>query len=160
MGNKKNTSRSRLDRVKEENQKRKTETIEKYLGSREGNDTHAFVSMKYFSNTCECISDWTKQDTKKFSEFLVRIREYTWSQIFASGGASGTKTGWGYTPHSDETRKKILTKILTRDQSKISEDIDSFFELRVSDEARVHGFRVNEAFFLLILDKDHTICRV
>jgi hypothetical protein len=33
----------------------------------------------------------------------------------------------------------------------------TFFELRVTQQARVHGFRVKSAFFLVWLDREHRI---
>jgi len=45
----------------------------------------------------------------------------------------------------------------TRVLEAISPDL-GFFELRVTQKARVHGFRSANAFFLVFLDKDHAIC--
>jgi len=41
----------------------------------------------------------------------------------------------------------------------VSPDID-FFELRVTGEARVHGFRVIDGFYLVWLDREHEIYKM
>ena len=42
-------------------------------------------------------------------------------------------------------------------KEKISKDI-SFYELRVSQKARVVGFRQNAVFFICWLERNHRIC--
>ncbi len=74
-----------------------------------------------------------------------------WPDIFKSGGTLGQKTGLGMTYHSD--RNSLPTYPLLQS---ISPDI-RFFELRINQQARVHGFRSYSAFFLVWLDKDHRI---
>lgn len=38
----------------------------------------------------------------------------------------------------------------------LSEDI-GFFELRISQKIRVHGFQAQTAFFLVLLDRGHRV---
>lgn len=126
-----------------------SETESIHLGIKRGEN--AFVVFRYFDSGYQCFSDWNKEELKSFSEFLRKICQQDWNQIFATGGSAGNKKGLGYTPHSDP---KVLPNQNLLD--KFSEDT-TFFELRVSQKARAHGFRVKAAFFLLWLDKDHEV---
>jgi hypothetical protein len=48
--------------------------------------------------------------------------------------------------------KEVLKKV----RNSISPDI-GFFELRVSDKIRLHGFQSQSAFFLVMLDREHRV---
>ncbi|WP_133014904.1 MAG6450 family protein [Clostridium cuniculi] len=136
----------------EENYYSLSEVEAKFLGVHK-NEDKAFVVLKHFDRSYECFSEWTENELRDFSNFIATINQMTWSQIYKSGGKSN-KTGLGYTVH---TNKEVLPnpKIL----EKISEDI-TFFELRVSQKARVHGFRVKSAFYLVWLDRNHEIYKM
>ena len=75
----------------------------------------------------------------------------TWNQIYKTSGRIGNKTGLGYSIHKDAA--KLPNKAL---RDRISPDI-TFFELRVTGEARAHGFRSKNTFFLIWLDRNHDI---
>lgn len=117
----------------------------------EGNNTPAFVYLKYYDHQYECFSDWEKNELKQFSQFVDKLRQTTWVNIYKSGGKSGSKTGFGYTVHKDTSvlpNQKIIEHL--------SQDI-TFFELRVKDKIRVHGFRSKSAFCLIWLDREHQV---
>lgn len=114
------------------------------------NDDKAFVILKHFDSSYQCFSEWTGNELRDFSNFIDTINKMTWSEIYRSGGKSN-KTGLGYTVH---TNKEVLPN--PRLLETISEDI-TFFELRVSKKARVHGFRVKSAFYLVWLDRGHEV---
>ena len=99
----------------------------------------------------ECFSSWSPSELKAFSDFLIKLKSAKWKDIYATGGKKGTKSGLGYTPHKN--RSMLPNNPELKD---ISPDI-TFFELRVTQKARVHGFRVKSAFFLVWLDKNHRI---
>lgn len=111
-----------------------------------------YVALKYFSSTWECLSDWSAEELKALSAFLEKLGQYTWDNILKTGGALGAKRGLGYTPHGPGVK---LPK--TPNLQNISPDIATF-ELRVTQKARVHGFRVKSTFFLVWLDRGHRIC--
>lgn len=117
----------------------------------EGNNTPAFVYLKYYDYRFECFSDWEKDELKQFSQFIEKMRKTTWTNIYKSGGKSGNKTGFGYTVHKD-------TNVLPNQDlvELLSEDV-TFFELRIKDKIRVHGFRSKSAFCLIWLDRAHRI---
>lgn len=127
--------------------------IEAKLLGIDGNENNAFVILKYFDGNFQCFSQWSNNELKDFTNFIGKINNMTWNEIYktAGKGKAGKKTGFGYTVHKD---KSVLPNQLILD--KLSEDI-TFFELRVSQEARVHGFRVKSAFFLVWLDRGHDI---
>lgn len=110
-----------------------------------------YVNLKYYSPDRECISTWSTEELKSFSQFCTKIRQMTWPDIYRSGGSVGHKTGLGYTPHKDV--KKLPENAELKN---LSQDI-TWFELRITEKVRVHGFRATDAFFLVYLDREHSI---
>ena len=104
----------------------------KVLGIHKKDPEKPYIALKYFQPSHQCFSDW--------------------ETIFRTGGKLGSKSGLGYTLHKNKSK---LPKCKSLEQ--ISPEIN-FFELRVSDVIRVHGFRVKSAFFLVWLDNKHKIC--
>lgn len=110
----------------------------------------AYVALKYFDDGFECFSKWTRDEMKAFTDFVRKINGMSWNQIYQTGRRKN-KTGFAYTVHTN--REKLPnSKVLDG----ISEDIN-FFELRVNQKARVHGFRIKSTFFLVWLDREHSI---
>lgn len=116
-----------------------------------------FVTLKYYQNTFECFSKWEKHELKSFSEFILRLRKLTWRQVLETSGKS-SKTGFGYTPYDISTTKNAAKEHLDSVRMAVGDDI-TFFELRVTQKMRVHGFRMRAAFFLVLLDRDHRVFR-
>ena len=114
-----------------------------------------FVTLKYYQNTFECFSKWEKTELKSFSEFISRLRKLTWRQVLETSGKS-SKTGFGYTPYDISTAKSVAKEHLNGVRTIVGDDI-TFFELRVTQKMRVHGFRMRAAFFLVLLDRDHRV---
>lgn len=114
-------------------------------------DDTAYVALKYFDEEFECFSEWDKSELKAFTKFIKKINQMTWTQIISQGGRPGSKVGMGYTVHKnpDLLPNKELRERLSRDIT--------FFELRVTKKARVHGFKVKNTFFLVWLDRLHRI---
>jgi len=110
-------------------------------------DSTVVVNMKYYQKQFECLSDWDKPDLKSLSEVIDRIQKMTWNMVYSQGGKSN-KTGLGYTTYEK------LPESINRPTS-LSEDI-GFFELRVTEKARIHGFRSKSNFFLVWLDRNHS----
>jgi len=107
----------------------------------------AYVVLKYFDADHECFSDWEKGELKEFSGFLGKLRQQRWESM------------------SDGMKPKIVdmkkAKAGAKDRLKrihdgLSKDIQ-FMELRITQRARVHGFRLKNAFFLVLLDREHRI---
>lgn len=132
----------------------------KYLNSREaellgfiseGSNIPAYVYLKYFDHQFECFSDWQADELKQFSQFINKLRQTSWQNIYKSAGRPGNKKGLGYTIHKNTEilPNENLVKILSPDVT--------FFELRVSGSMRVHGFRQKSVFFLIWLDRKHRI---
>lgn len=127
--------------------------IEAKLLGVDDKENNAFVILKYFDGSYQCFSEWSNSELKDFTNFIEKINNMTWNEIYKTSGKgkNGKKTGLGYTVHKD---KSVLPNQTIMD--KLSEDI-TFFELRVNQEARVHGFRVKSAFFLVWLDRGHDV---
>lgn len=125
-------------------------------GSRESvNGKNPYVVLKYFQDSWECFSAWTAEELRSFSKFLVTFSGHTWDSVYKSGGKGPNKGSLGYTPYDISTMnsgKEILEKV----RNLISPDI-GFFELRVSDKIRLHGFQSQSAFFLVMLDREHRV---
>jgi hypothetical protein len=114
-----------------------------------------YVVLKYFQSDWECFSDWEKGELSQFSNFLNLLKQHTWDSVYKSGGKGKNKGSLGYTPYNVrdmKSGKSYMEKI----QQNLSEDI-SFFELRVNQKIRVHGFQVQSAFFLILLDREHRV---
>lgn len=112
-----------------------------------------YLVLKCFKADYECFSKWNQNELKAFSKFNEELMECSWEQIFKMGGKSGSKTGLGYTKLKNKS--KLPNQQFVKE---LSPDID-FFELRVTQKARVHGFRIKSAFFLVWLDKDHRMSK-
>jgi hypothetical protein len=118
------------------------------LGQEGDSRAVAFVALKYYRPEHQCLSEWTPDELKAFSAFCRKLAQMTWQQIIETGGKH--KTGVAWTP----IRRDQLPGTDFLDS--ISEDI-SWIELRVTQEARVFGFRAGQAFFLVFLDRTHDI---
>jgi hypothetical protein len=114
-------------------------------------DESAYVSLKYYNPDYQCFSDWSAVELKSLSSFCTKIRNIKWSDIYRTGGKPGDKVGFGYTVHKDRNNLPEHPEL-----DKLSEDL-TWFELRVNQSARVHGFRAKDAFFLVFLDVGHKI---
>lgn len=120
------------------------------LGS--GGDEHGIpTNFKYYQSDHQCLSEWEKAELRGLSSLIRKLSQMTWVQVGQSGGTRGGKTGLGLTKHRD---RKALPQCDALDR--LSEDL-AFFELRVTEKARVHGFRVGNAFCLVWLDRNHEI---
>jgi hypothetical protein len=116
------------------------------------NQEPPYISLKYFQPSFQCFSKWQNNELKSFSKFVEKLRMTSWDQIYKTSGKIGHKSDFGYTPHKNT---KNLPNIKQLDMI-ISPDI-TFFELRVTGKVRVHGFRMQSAFFLVWLDREHEI---
>lgn len=119
------------------------------LGLEEGPAGVAYVALKYYRPEHECFSDWQPDELRAFSAFCRRISQLTWQQIVQTGGRH--KSGLAWTP----VRREQLPPVRFLDTT-VSEDV-SWIELRVTQAARVFGFRARQAFFLVFLDRGHRV---
>lgn len=113
------------------------------ISSEDKDDERPYLALKYFSPSHQCFSEWSKTELKAFSSFTEKLKKVNWRQVRELGG-------FGYKVHKDRN-------ILPGKGSAIKEislDIPPS-ELRITQRARIHGFRMNSAFFLVWLDKDH-----
>lgn len=118
------------------------------LGQEGDSRAVAFVALKYYRPEHQCLSEWTPDELRAFSSFCRKLAQMTWQQIVETGGRHKTGVAWtpihlGQLPNTDFLQD-------------LSEDI-SWIELRVTQEARVFGFRAGQAFFLVFLDRTHDI---
>jgi len=114
------------------------------------NDT-GFVNLKYYRFEHQCFSSWTPDELRALSAFCRKLTQTSWTNIYKTAGAPGDKQGLGYTVHKS---KSVLPA--NPDLENFSPDL-TWFELRVTSEARVHGFRCKSAFFLVYLDRQHEV---
>ena len=121
------------------------------LGLTDDSKENAFLAFKYFQPEYQCFSEWQTDELRAFSQFIKKICAMTWVQIISSGGQVGQKQGLGCTVHKN-TNKLPNQELLNT----LSKDL-TFMELRITDKARVHGFRLKSAFFLIWLDRNHDI---
>lgn len=108
-------------------------------------EKQAYIALKYFDKNFECFSEWSKDELACFSNFIDKINNLTWNDI---------KRHTGLRYKMIDNAKGLPENSI---KEKISKDI-SFYELRVSQKARVVGFRQNAVFFICWLDRNHRIC--
>lgn len=104
-----------------------------------------YVALKYYDFEHECFSSWTRDELKEFSNFVGKLRKLSWDGL--SGGLRPKPCKVEHAQHGAKERLKRVHEHLSREIQ--------FIELRVSQRARVHGFRMKSAFFLVLLDRDH-----
>jgi hypothetical protein len=113
-----------------------------------GNSAHVLISLRFIQESHECFHQWGKDEMSAYWNFNRKLHESTWEMVHSSGGTG--KTGFGYTllPSSKYPNQEFI-KTLDQDTN--------FFELRINQKSRVHGFRVESVFYACWLDKDHNI---
>lgn len=117
----------------------------------ESEHSRPYVNLKYYWPDHECFSAWSATKLKAFSAFCRKLAQSRWTEIHASGGGLGSKTGFGYTVHKNHGSLPTHPEL-----ANLSPDL-TWFELRIDVVSRVHGFRVKDAFFLVFLDQSHAI---
>ena len=115
------------------------------------NNEQVFVSIKEFQNDFECFSDWSSAEMSKFWNFNNKLHNATWQQVYSTSSTGANKRGFAltYIPKENYPSNQFINNL--------SEDI-KMFELRVDDKMRVHGFRIEQYFYLCYLDREHKIC--
>ncbi|MHB8068160.1 MAG: hypothetical protein ACYDIC_09695 [Desulfobaccales bacterium] len=121
--------------------------IEKKVLGIEEDDPKPYIVLKYYHPKHQCFSTWSKGDLKAFSSLIERMRTARWS-LLINNQALGFKIN-KYIDSLPKGDVDCLKKILSPDIT--------FAELTVSEKARIHGFRIGAAFYLVWLDKDHNI---
>ena len=119
------------------------------LGALEGRREQPYVALKYYHADFECFSEWEPGELRAFSDFNRKMGQLSWQQIYETGGKQ--KTGLGFTLHDGNARLPDLGFL-----DELDPDV-RLFELRVTRKARVHGFRAGDAFFLVLLDREHRV---
>lgn len=109
------------------------------------------LSLKYYDYNYQCFSELEAEDLKQFTDVCRKFSQMNWIDIKKQAGKKGKKTGLA--PTMIERSQLPKSNILNR----ISDDIE-FMELRLSQTARIFGFRSSATFFLVFLDKNHDIC--
>lgn len=116
-----------------------------------GNNATVLISLRFVHEEFECFSEWSKQDMKLFWNFNRSVHAYKWQHVIEQGGKAKKKVGFGYT--------KVAKNLYPEGGfiSAFNPDVD-FFEMRLGDKARVHGFRYDSIFYICWLDRNHNIC--
>ncbi len=123
---------------------------------REVHKKNPYVVLKYFQDSWECFSAWEKDELKQLSRFFGHLGSHTWQEVYKTASKTD-KHGLAYTKYEISHIKNGAKDHLENVRRKISEDIE-FFELRVDqNKLRVHGFQAQAAFFLVLLDRSHSV---
>ncbi len=101
------------------------------------------ISLRYYQSKCECFSDWTQQELKAFSQIVEKVRDYSKSLLCGKDNLCS--------PHKGEPKRARFSLPVG-----VSPD-QNFWEIKVdqSNKLRIHGFFVEEVFFLVWLDRKH-----
>lgn len=116
----------------------------------DGNTASVLVSFRFIQHDYECFSDWTKEQMNIFWGFLRNIHQVSWQTLFNQGGRGQNKAGFAltYLPR-DKYPNGFMQQV---------DPLIEFFEVRVNQKMRVHGFRDDSIYYLCYLDKDHQFC--
>ena len=107
----------------------------------QSSDEPVHVNLRYFQKSNECFSAWQKTELKSFSNWLEKMASKTPSQI----------TQVTQTCHAHIGVRKELP-------NSISLDVRMYC-LDVGRKARVHGFFIENNFFIVWLDRNHNILK-
>jgi hypothetical protein len=121
------------------------------LSLHESDSQQPFVALKYYLSGWECFSAWQPDELSAFSDFCRKLGSMTWQQIYEQGGRRGNKTGLAFTLHDENANTPEFPFLGALDLE------IKMFELRVTQKVRVHGFRVENTFFLVLLDREHRV---
>jgi hypothetical protein len=102
-------------------------------------DNYCGVNFRYFQQRHECLSDWQKDELKYLGVWIAKQATRTPAQI-----QSTTRTC-----HAHMGKKRSLPP-------DVSPDV-RLYGLDVTASARVHGFFQANTFFLVWLDRTHSI---
>jgi hypothetical protein len=127
------------------NDERKAFGLGGIVGTPSIDEEPIYVVLKYYDSEHECFSSWQRDELTEFSGFINKLRQQTWNNV-----ASGIRPK----PCDPKLAKNGARDRLKRVHDLLSKDIQ-FIEMRVTRRARVHGFRMKNAFFLVLLDRDH-----
>lgn len=87
---------------------------------------------------------------KSFWRFLDKLVRSNWLDLIKTAGKSG-KSGFGLT--------KIRKDLYPAGGYIYGVDADqAFYELRVDERRRIHGFQKGNIFHICYLDRNHRIC--
>ncbi|WP_341837770.1 type II toxin-antitoxin system antitoxin SocA domain-containing protein [Chitinophaga pollutisoli] len=119
-------------------------------GANPEDEIKMFVSITFLQHRFECFSQWGKPEMRRFWRFLDKLVHSNWLELKMNGGKSG-KAGFGKT--------KIRRDLYPAGGYIYGVDADqAFYELRVDDRRRVHGFYKGNVFHICYLDRNHRIC--
>jgi hypothetical protein len=106
-------------------------------------EKNAYIALKYYDKSYEDLSEWQREELKGLSNKIDLINKLTWSQVKRNSSLR-------YKDVSNANKLPVSKNLL-------SEDI-TYCEMRITDKARIFGFRSNSIFFLCWLDRNHKIC--
>ena len=110
-------------------------------------DKKAYIALKYFDKNFECFSEWQSDELACFSNFVDKVNSMSWKQL---------KKHTGIRYKDIDVARRIPGNNI---KETLSKDI-TFCEMRVTEKARVVGFRRNTVFFICWLDRSHRICPI
>lgn len=115
------------------------------------NELNPRFSFLFFDKQGECISKWTSEETIQLFDQLQHMCKMTWQQVIESGGKAGSKTGVGFTNIRAAGLKRGWPINLSGDAQ--------MSEFRVCQKKRVFGVRKESTFYIVWLDRNHSVAR-
>lgn len=123
--------------------------------STKGSGALVHPSLLYYQPNHQCFSSWTSANLRAFSSLIERVRAQSWQQVYQSAGKGENKASFGYTVHDD---KSVLPNDgIVPELGADTNSVLTFFELRVTQRARIHCFRQSHFLFIVWLDGDHEV---
>ena len=117
----------------------------------DANTLYPKVSFHWFDSRAECVSDWSGEESKQLFDCLNRFCSQPWQMVLKSGGSLGGKAGLGFTNIDKGSLKRALPRAVSPDVT--------ISELRVCQTKRVFGVRNESTFYLVWLDRTHSVVK-
>ncbi|MGB7407299.1 MAG: hypothetical protein WA908_02240 [Pontixanthobacter sp.] len=106
------------------------------------------ISLKHYMPGAECFGEWTPIELKKFSDLVVKLRKLTLEQLTHHHSLCCKLAS------QEQMKKKIHPKGFDKGHE--------VFEMRLGRDSstRIFGVLIGPVFYLMRLDRTHSICRV
>ena len=111
-------------------------------------DETCSISLKYLTKKLQCISELSHKELKIFVKLIHKVQKMNWNEIIADRWLKYTEVD--ISKYKGCVSSEFLNQITQEAK---------FSEMRWSKWFRVHWFKIWPVRFLVLLDKNHEICK-
>ena len=108
-------------------------------------------SFHHFDTSKECPSEWTGEQVRALFALMQTASSMLWRDVKGTGGGRGgkKKVGVGFTSVYPKECKRELP-------DQLAEDVN-LSEMRVNGAARIFGVRHEATYYVIWLDRNHSV---